>query len=73
MFAAFRNVPLSSLLLVVVPFSAYLVTEGVRWLAGRWSSVRYAPAAIAAGWRAGTGGSRDAGHRSERMSRNAIH
>ena len=45
-------------LLVVVPFSAYLVTEGVRWLAGRWSSVRYAPAAIAAGTSSRTEGGR---------------
>jgi hypothetical protein len=33
-------------LLVTLPFVAYLVTEGVRWLAGRWSNVRYAPEAI---------------------------
>ena len=36
-------------LLVTVPFVAYLVTEGIRWLAGRWRSVPRAPAAIAVG------------------------
>jgi hypothetical protein len=36
-------------LLVTLPFVAYLVTEAVRWLAGRWSSIRYAsPVVIAA-------------------------
>jgi Dolichyl-phosphate-mannose-protein mannosyltransferase len=35
-------------LLVTLPFVAYLVTEAVRWLAGRWRSVRYAPAAVVA-------------------------
>lgn len=33
-------------LLVTLPFVAYLVTEAVRWLAGRWRAVRYAPGAI---------------------------
>jgi hypothetical protein len=35
-------------LLVTLPFVAYLVTEAVRWLAGRWRSVRHAPAALVA-------------------------
>jgi hypothetical protein len=35
-------------LLVTLPFVAYLVAEAVRWIAGRWRSVRGAPAAIAA-------------------------
>jgi hypothetical protein len=33
-------------LLITVPFVAYLVTQAVRWLAGRWRSVRYGPAAV---------------------------
>ena len=33
-------------LLITLPFVAYLVTVAIRWLATRWSSVRYAPAAI---------------------------
>jgi hypothetical protein len=35
-------------LLVILPFVAYLVTEAVRWLAGRWRSIPRAPAVIAA-------------------------
>ncbi len=34
-------------LLITLPFVAYLVTQAVRWLAGRWKAVRYGPAAIA--------------------------
>jgi 4-amino-4-deoxy-L-arabinose transferase-like glycosyltransferase len=33
-------------LLVALPFVAYLVTEGLRWLVGRWRSVRFAPQLI---------------------------
>lgn len=33
-------------LLVTLPFVAYFVTEAVRWLVGRWRSVRHAPAAL---------------------------
>jgi hypothetical protein len=33
-------------LLVTLPFVAYLVTEAVRWLARRWRTIPYAPAAI---------------------------
>ena len=33
-------------LLVTLPFVAYLVTEAVRWLAGRWRSVRGVPALL---------------------------
>ena len=33
-------------LLITLPFVAYLVTQAVRWLAGRWRSVRHGPAAI---------------------------
>jgi hypothetical protein len=36
-------------LLVTLPFVAYLVTEAVRWLAGRWRSVPRAPALLTAG------------------------
>jgi len=36
-------------LLVTLPFVAYLVTEGVRWLAGRWRSVPRVPALMTAG------------------------
>jgi 4-amino-4-deoxy-L-arabinose transferase-like glycosyltransferase len=35
-------------LLVTLPFVAYLVAEAVRWLAGRWRSVRFAPGLIVA-------------------------
>jgi 4-amino-4-deoxy-L-arabinose transferase-like glycosyltransferase len=35
-------------LLVTLPFVAYLVTEAVRWLAGRWRSVRGVPALLTA-------------------------
>ena len=35
-------------LLIALPFVAYLVTEAVRFLAGRWRSVRPAPAVIVA-------------------------
>ena len=35
-------------LMVTLPFVAYLVTEAVRWLAGRWRSVRGVPALLAA-------------------------
>jgi hypothetical protein len=35
-------------LLVTLPFVAYLVTEAVRWLAGRWRSVRRIPALLTA-------------------------
>jgi hypothetical protein len=37
-------------LLVTLPFVAFLVTEAVRWLAGRWSSTRRAPAVIVGGF-----------------------
>ena len=33
-------------LLIILPFVAYLVTEAVRFLAGRWRSVRWAPAVV---------------------------
>jgi hypothetical protein len=33
-------------LLVTLPFVAYFVTEAVRWLAGRWRSVPYAPVVL---------------------------
>jgi hypothetical protein len=33
-------------MLITLPFVAYLVTEAVRWLAGRWRSVRLAPEII---------------------------
>jgi hypothetical protein len=36
-------------LLITLPFVAYLVTEALRWLAGRWSSVRYGSAVVAVG------------------------
>jgi hypothetical protein len=35
-------------LLVTLPFVAYLITEAVRWLAGRWRSVRRVPALLIA-------------------------
>ena len=34
-------------LLIILPFVAYLVTEAVRWLAGRWRTMRYGPALVA--------------------------
>ena len=36
-------------LLVTLPFVAFLVTEAVRWLAGRWRSIPKAPAVLVAG------------------------
>jgi hypothetical protein len=36
-------------LLVTLPFVAYLVTEAVRWLAGRWRSVHGVPAVLTGG------------------------
>jgi hypothetical protein len=33
-------------LLITLPFVAYLVTQAVRWLAGRWRPVRYGPATV---------------------------
>ena len=33
-------------LLIALPFVAYLVTQAIRWLATRWRTVRYVPAAI---------------------------
>jgi 4-amino-4-deoxy-L-arabinose transferase-like glycosyltransferase len=36
-------------LLVTLPFVAYLVTEAVRWLAGRWRSINRAPAVLTGG------------------------
>ena len=36
-------------LLITLPFVAYLVTEAVRWLAGRWRSVRGVPAVLTGG------------------------
>ncbi len=33
-------------LLITLPFVAYLVTVAIRWLATRWTSVRYAPVAV---------------------------
>lgn len=33
-------------LLVTLPFVAYLVTQAVRWLAGRWSSLRFGSQAV---------------------------
>jgi Dolichyl-phosphate-mannose-protein mannosyltransferase len=36
-------------LLITLPFVAYLVTEAVRWLAGRWRSIPGLPALITAG------------------------
>jgi dolichyl-phosphate-mannose-protein mannosyltransferase len=37
-------------LLVTLPFVAFLVTEAVRWLAGRWRSIPRAPAVLIAGF-----------------------
>jgi hypothetical protein len=37
-------------LLVTLPFVAFLVTEAVRWLVGRWRSLPRAPAVIVAGF-----------------------
>ena len=37
-------------LLVTLPFVAFLVTEAVRWLAGRWRSMPRVPAVIVAGF-----------------------
>ena len=37
-------------LLVTLPFVAFLVTEAVRWLAGRWRSIPRGPAVIVAGF-----------------------
>jgi hypothetical protein len=34
-------------LLITLPFVAYFVAEAVRWLAGRWRSIRYAPVGLA--------------------------
>ncbi|MEK6274386.1 MAG: phospholipid carrier-dependent glycosyltransferase [Actinomycetota bacterium] len=46
-FAFFVNKsPNYTRLLITLPFVAYLVTEAVRWLAHRWRSVRYVPAAL---------------------------
>jgi hypothetical protein len=36
-------------LLVTLPFVAYLVTEAVRWLAGRWRSIHGVPAVLTGG------------------------
>lgn len=36
-------------LLITLPFVAYLVTEAVRWLAGRWRSIRPVPSLLTAG------------------------
>lgn len=33
-------------LLITLPFIAYLVTQAVRWLAGRWSSLRFGSQAV---------------------------
>jgi hypothetical protein len=33
-------------LLVTLPFVAYLVTQAVRWLAGRWRSLRFGPQVV---------------------------
>lgn len=37
-------------LLVILPFVAYLVTEAVRWLVGRWRSIPTAAAVLVAGF-----------------------
>jgi hypothetical protein len=37
-------------LLVTLPFVAFLVTEAVRWLVGRWRSIPRAPAVLIAGF-----------------------
>jgi Dolichyl-phosphate-mannose-protein mannosyltransferase len=37
-------------LLVTLPFAAFLVTEAVRWMAGRWRSIPRAPAVIFGGF-----------------------
>ena len=37
-------------LLVTLPFVAFLVTEAVRWLVGRWRSIPRGPAVLAAGF-----------------------
>jgi hypothetical protein len=37
-------------LLVTLPFVAFLVTEAVRWLAGRWRSIPRAPALVVGGF-----------------------
>ena len=33
-------------LMIILPFVAYLVTEAVRWIAGRWRSLRFGPALV---------------------------
>ena len=37
-------------LLITLPFVAFLVTEAVRWMVGRWRSIPRAPAVLAAGF-----------------------
>ena len=37
-------------LLVTLPFAAYLITVAVRWLAGRWRSLRPGPALVTGGF-----------------------
>lgn len=43
---AINKAPNYTRLLITLPFVAYLVTQAVRWLAERWRTVRFAPAAI---------------------------
>jgi hypothetical protein len=43
---AINKAPNYTRLLIVVPFVAYLATQGTRWLADRWRSIRFVPAAI---------------------------
>jgi hypothetical protein len=47
---AVNKAPNYTRLLVTLPFVAFLVTEAVRWLAGRWRSIPRAPAVIAGGF-----------------------
>ena len=47
---AVNKAPNYTRLLVTLPFVAYLVVEALRWLAGRWRPVRFAPHVIVGGF-----------------------
>ncbi len=44
-----NKAPAYTRMLIILPFVAYLVAEGARWLAGRWSTVRFGPALVTGG------------------------
>ncbi len=44
-----NKAPAYTRMLIILPFVAYLVAEGARWLAGRWRTVRFGSALVTAG------------------------